>query len=394
LTVDIEDVPIPEDTGNALSPEGETLVAPTGKFRIYLGAAAGVGKTCAMLDEGWRRRQRGRDVVIGFVETHGRQHTAEYLRDLEIVPRRVVEYRGARFEEMDLDAVLARQPQLALVDELAHTNVPGSGRHAKRWEDVAELLDHGINVISTVNIQHLESLADSIEEMTGTKIRERVPDAMVRRADQTELVDSSPEQLRRRMVHGNIYPPERVQPALTHFFSAHNLTILRELALRFVADEAEEVLLREVANLSRPIEATEHIMVGLAAEPADDHILRRAARMAARVKCDFKAVHVIAGDSRPASNPGELERLVTLTKSLGGGWETIRGDSVASALVTYAQLHHITQLVVGADRDRGWGRPGLVKQILRAAATAGMDVHVIANPGGGAVPKTEPVESE
>jgi two-component system sensor histidine kinase KdpD len=356
-----------------------------------------VGKTCAMLDEGWRRRQRGRDVVIGFVETHGRAHTAAFVRDLEVVPRVKVNYRGGHFEEMDLDAVLARKPQLVLIDELAHTNVPGSGRHTKRWEDILEILDNGINVISTVNIQHLESLADSIEEMTGTKIRERVPDWVVRRADQTELVDSSPEQLRRRMVHGNVYPADRVPTALTHFFSSHNLTILRDLALRFVADETEEVLLAEVANLSGPVETTEHILVGVVAEPSADHILQRTARMAARFKCDFKAVHVIAGDSKPASNPKELERLVALTTSLGGEWETIRDDDVAPALVTYARQHHVTQLVVGADRDRGWGRSGLVKQILKAAALVGVDVHVIAHPvetAGSATHKAESADDE
>ncbi len=193
-------------------------VGPTGRFRIYMGAVAGVGKTFAMLDEGWRRHRRGADVVVGFVETHGRPRTAELIRDLEVVPRKIVAYRGSQFEEMDVDAVLARTPELALVDELAHTNVPGSGRHEKRWQDVMELVDAGIAVITTVNVQHLESIADAVERMTGTRVRERVPDWVVRRADQLELIDSSPEALRRRMVHGNIYPPEKVPDALTHFF--------------------------------------------------------------------------------------------------------------------------------------------------------------------------------
>jgi len=169
-----------------------------------------VGKTCSMLDEGWRRHQRGADVVVGYVETHGRLHTAELIRDLPIVPRKVVEYRGTKFEEMDTAAIIERRPELALIDELAHTNVPGSGPHLKRWEDVLEILAEGIAVISTVNIQHLESLADSVESITGVKIRERVPDWVVRRADQLELVDSSADQLRRRMLHGNIYPESKV----------------------------------------------------------------------------------------------------------------------------------------------------------------------------------------
>ncbi|HUY10258.1 MAG TPA: universal stress protein [Candidatus Dormibacteraeota bacterium] len=361
----------------------ETIVAPPGRFRIYLGAAAGVGKTCAMLDEGWRRRERGRDVVVGFVETHGRPHTQDFLRDLEVVPRKRIEHRGAVFEEMDLDAVLARQPQLALVDELAHTNVPGSGRHAKRWEDVLELLENGINVISTVNIQHLESLAESIESMTGTKVRERVPDWVVRRADQTELVDSSPEQLRRRMAHGNVYPADRVPAALTHFFTTRNLTILRELALRFVADETEEVLLREVEDATKgAIETGEHILVGVGAAPGTDHLLRRAARISARTKGDLHVVHVIAADSSRAVDQGALEALKTLTVSLGGEWSMLRGDDVASTLVSFARSHNITQVTVGSDPGRKWGlgRGRVLKELLQQAGKANLDVHVISLP--------------
>ncbi|MGA8428044.1 MAG: universal stress protein [Candidatus Dormiibacterota bacterium] len=372
-----EDV-IPSDQTTAET--SETLVAPPGKFRIYLGAAAGVGKTVAMLDEGWRRRERGRDVVVGFVETHGRPHTAEALKDLEVVPRKRIEYRGAAFEEMDLDAVLARRPELALIDELAHTNVPNSGRHAKRWEDVLEILENGINVITTVNIQHLESLAESIEAMTGTAVRERVPDWVVRRADQTELVDSSPEQLRRRIVHGNVYPPEKVPAALTNFFTTHNLTILRELALRFVADETEEVLLREVeAASSPPVETGEHILVGSSVSPGSDRVLRRAARIAARAKGDLHVVHVIAAESGHSSDQAGLEELKTLTISLGGEWSTLRGDDVATTLIAFARAHNITQLVVGSDRDHRWGlgRGGVLKHLLKQAVPAGLDIHII-----------------
>jgi len=368
----------PREAPNETADEG--LVAPPGRFRIYLGAAAGVGKTCAMLDEGWRRRERGRDVVVGFVETHGRPHTAEYLRDLEVVPRKQIEHRGSQFEEMDLDAVLDRHPQVALVDELAHTNVPGSGRHAKRWEDVLELLDSGINVISTVNIQHLESLAESIESMTGIKVRERVPDWVVRRADQTELVDSSPEQLRRRMIHGNVYPAERVPAALTHFFTTHNLTVLRELALRFVADETEEVLLREIEAESKGhIETGEHILVGVSSAAGTDHVLRRAARITARTKGDLHVVHVIAGDSNRPEDQGAIAALKELSTSLGGEWSTLRGDDVASTLVTFAREHHITQVMVGSDPKRKWGlgHGGVLKELLRQAGRAELDVHVI-----------------
>jgi len=374
-----EDFLIPSDQTTVES--SENMVAPPGKFRIYLGAAAGVGKTVAMLDEGWRRRERGRDVVVGFVETHGRPHTADALKDLEVVPRKRIEYRGAIFEEMDLDAVLARRAELALIDELAHTNVPNSGRHAKRWEDVLEILESGINVITTVNIQHLESLAESIESMTGTPVRERVPDWVVRRANQTELVDSSPEQLRRRIVHGNVYPPEKVPAALTNFFTTHNLTILRELALRFVADETEEVLLREVEEASSaPVETGEHILVGAVPVPGIDRVLRRAARIAARAKGDLHVVHVIAAESSRSSDQAGLVELQTLTVSLGGEWLTLHGDDVATTLIAFARAHNITQLVVGSDREHRWGlgRGGVLKHLLKQAVPAGLDIHIIA----------------
>src|SRR5881628_414020 len=212
-----------------------------GQLRIYLGNAAGVGKTYDMLCEGHRRAERGADVVMGLVETHGRQHTAELVEGLEVVPRARLSYRGTSFEEMDLDAVLARKPQIALVDELAHTNVPGS-RNAKRWQDVEELLEAGIDVISTVNIQHLESLNDVVEKITGVPQRETVPDAVVRAADQVEMVDMTPEALRRRMAHGNIYSAEKVDAALGNYFRVGNLTALRELALLWTADKVDEAL--------------------------------------------------------------------------------------------------------------------------------------------------------
>ncbi len=210
------------DTG-----DGQTH-RPRGQLRIYLGAAAGVGKTYAMLSEGHRRAERGADVVVAFAETHGRPQTAALLDGLEVIPRAKVPYRGSTFEEMDTPAVIARRPQIALVDELAHTNVPGS-RHEKRWQDVEDLLDAGIDVISAVNIQHLESLNDVVEQITGIPQRETVPDAVVRAADQVELVDMTAEALRRRMAHGNIYPPEKIDAALTNYFRAGNLTALREL---------------------------------------------------------------------------------------------------------------------------------------------------------------------
>jgi len=357
-------------------------VGPTGKFRIYLGAAAGVGKTFAMLDEGWRRHRRGTDVVVGFVESHGRPRTAELIRDLEVVPRRVVDYRGTQFEEMDLDAVLARHPKVALVDELAHTNVPGSGRNEKRWQDVLELLDAGTAVITTVNVQHLESIADAVERMTGTNVRERVPDWVVRKADQLELIDSSPEALRRRMVHGNIYPPEKVEDALTHFFRTENLVALRELALRFVADETEEELLAYLrdAHPHAVWDTNERIMVAVTGAPGTDAVVRRAARIAARTKADLDAVHVIAAEESSRKDAASIEVLHKLADDLGAEWHELKRDDPARALVDFAQEHQITQIVLGSSRRsrwEEWTRGSVVQRVLRFAADSDVDVHVI-----------------
>ena len=292
------------------------VVEDAGHFRIYLGAAAGVGKTYAMLSEGHRRLSRGADVVIGFVECHGRPHTEQLMEGLEAVPRKTVEYRGSQLAEMDLDAVLRRRPRIALIDELAHTNVPGSGRHGKRWQDVMEILGAGIGVITTVNIQHLESIADEVERLTGAKVRERVPDWAVRKADQIELVDSSPEQLRRRLLHGNIYPEEQVPQALTNFFRIDNLIALRELALRFLAGQADDELLEYLRQREAQTvwETAERIMVAVTAEPGNDSLLRRAARIAARTKADLDAVHVVANDASSAADQqatAQLRELAT-----------------------------------------------------------------------------------
>jgi len=360
------------------------VVEAAGHFRIYLGAAAGVGKTYAMLSEGRRRRSRGTDVVIGFVECHRRHFTEELCDELEAVPRLSVDYRGSRFEEMDLDAVLARQPKLALIDELAHTNVPGSGRHEKRWQDVLEVLHAGIDVISTVNIQHLESIADAVEQMTGAQVRERVPDWVVRQADQIELVDSSPEALRRRMLHGNIYPKEKVPQALTHFFRTDNLIALRELALRFLADETEEELLDHLRRHRTQVvwETTERIMVAVTAAPGTDVLLRRAARIAARVKGELDVVHVISGDATGHGNQQEIARLQQLTTDLGARWHEMPDTDPAGALIGFAREHQITQIVIGSSHRSRWqeltGGGSIVRRIIREAGNVGIDVHVIA----------------
>ena len=364
------------------------VVEDAGHFRIYLGAAAGVGKTYAMLSEGHRRLSRGADVVIGFVECHGRPHTEQLMEGLEAVPRKTVEYRGSQLAEMDLDAVLRRRPRIALIDELAHTNVPGSGRHGKRWQDVMEILGAGIGVITTVNIQHLESIADEVERLTGAKVRERVPDWAVRKADQIELVDSSPEQLRRRMLHGNIYPEEQAPQALTHFFRTDNLIALRELALRFLADQTDEELLaylrqqEEEEEAATVWETAERIMVAVTAEPGNDGLLRRAARIAARTKADLDAVHVVANDASSAADQQATAQLRELATDVGARWHEIQDDDPARAIARFARQHQITQIVIGSSHRSRWqqlaGGGSHVVKIIREAGAVGIDVHVIA----------------
>ncbi len=354
-----------------------------GRLRIYLGAAAGVGKTYAMLSEGHRRQDRGADVAIAFVECHGRGLTERLIDGLEVIPRQTVSYRGSQLQELDLAAVLHRRPQVALVDELAHTNVPGSGPHEKRWQDVLDLLAAGIDVITTVNIQHLESLADEVERMTGARVRERLPDWVVRRADQIELVDSSPEQLRRRLVHGNIYPSEQVDQALTGFFRPENLTALRELALRFLAAETGDELLRHLSGTEPDVvwETTERILVAVGAAAGGDALLRRAARIAARVRAELDVVHVTAPDSRAEDN-GEIEPLRDLAADLGARWHDVRDDDPVRAIARFARQRQVTQIVIGSSQRSRWQQlvsgGSNVLRLIREAGAVGIDVHVIA----------------
>jgi len=386
---------IDEGVSSAVAAESDAtdVVEAAGHFRIYLGAAAGVGKTFAMLNEGHRRFIRGTDIVIGFCECHGRHLTQERMDGLEVVPRKIVHYRATEFEEMDLDAVLRRRPKVALVDELAHTNVPGSGRHEKRWQDVLELLDAGIDVITTVNIQHLESIADAVERMSGVQVRERVPDWVVRKADQIELVDSSPEQLRRRMLHGNIYPKEKVPQALTHFFRTDNLIALRELALRFLADETEEELLEHLKRHQAEVlwETTERIMVGVTGAPGTDTIVRRAARMAARLKAELHVVHVVSDDGSNTAKAERIAALRRLASDVGAHWHEVRGDDAGNAMMEFAKANQITQVIVGSSQRSRWqeltGGGSIVRRVQRLAGDAGIDVHIIAR-------RDEPVEPE
>ncbi|SEF15740.1 osmosensitive K+ channel signal transduction histidine kinase [Jiangella alba] len=351
-----------------------------GQLRIYLGAAPGVGKTYAMLEEAHRRLARGTDVVVGVVEAHGRARTADLLAGLDELPRRTVTYRGAEFQEMDLDAVLRRRPEVALVDELAHSNVPGS-RHAKRWQDIEELLDAGITVLSTVNIQHLESLNDVVERITGVPQRETVPDEVVRRADQVELVDMTPEALRRRMVHGNVYAREKVDAALGNYFRVGNLTALRELALLWLADKVDDQLDRYRADhhIDDTWEARERVVVALTGGAEGETLIRRAARIAARGRgADLMAVHVMPSDGLVGADPTLLARQRLLVESLGGTYHQVLGEDIPAALIEFARGVNATQLVLGASR-RGrlaqlFSRGVALTTMSRAGS---MDVHLV-----------------
>jgi two-component system sensor histidine kinase KdpD len=358
-----------------------------GELRVYLGAAPGVGKTVAMLQEGRRRNARGDDVVVGLIESHGRARTEELLDGLVAVPRREVRYRGAVFTELDTPALLARHPRVALVDELAHTNVPGSG-NARRWQDVEELLDAGIDVVTTVNIQHLDSVHDTVEQIIGVRQRETIPDEVVRRADEVELVDIAPEALRVRMMRGDVFSGERVEAALSHYFQVANLTALREIALIWLADEVGDQLDqyrtdRDRAERDRGGQQTirERIVVALSGGAEGDTLLRRAAGIAARTQnADLVAVHVTRSDGLAGSGPEHLARQRDLVESMGGSYHQVLADHIPTALLQFAHRVNATQLVLGASR-RGWlsrlFSAGVGATI--AARSTSVDVHLAAH---------------
>jgi two-component system sensor histidine kinase KdpD len=358
-----------------------------GKLRIYLGAAPGVGKTYAMLSEAHRRVERGTDCVVAFVEHHGRPRTEVMLHGLEQIPRKDLPYRGTVFTEMDVDAVLARRPQIALVDELPHTNIPGS-RNTKRWQDVEELLAAGIDVISTVNIQHLESLGDVVESITGVRQQETVPDEVVRRADQIELVDMSPQALRRRMAHGNIYKSDKVDAALANYFRPGNLTALRELALLWVADRVDEYLTeyRSEHQVSRIWGSRERIVVGLTGGPEGRTLIRRAARLAEKgAGGEVMAVYVARSDGLTNASPKELAVQRTLAEDLGGTFHHVVGDDVPVALLDFARGVNATQIVLGVSRRKTWQYvfgPGVGATVARDSGPD-LDVHLITHDEAG-----------
>ncbi|MDO7882117.1 DUF4118 domain-containing protein [Salinibacterium soli] len=356
-----------------------------GRLRVMLGAAPGVGKTFAMLEEGRRLRNAGRDVVVAVVETHGRAATAALLDGLEVMPRRAVEHRGVALDDLDLDGLLERSPDLALVDELAHTNAPGS-RHEKRWQDVAELLDAGIDVISTVNIQHIESLVDVVREITGVLQRETVPDAVLRSADQVELVDLAPQALRDRLGEGLVYPAARVDAALSNYFRLGNLTALRELALLWLADEVDSALQRYRAEkgIDSPWKARERVVVALTGGTEGETLVRRAARIASRSSGgELFAVHVTTPDGLARSSPEVLAAQRSLVESLGGSFHQVVGEHIPRALVDFARGVDATQLVIGVSRRgalaRLLGGPGTAATVIREAGE--IDVHIVSHSG-------------
>ncbi len=369
-----------------------------GRLRVYLAAVAGSGKTYAMLAEGHRREMRGTDVVIGYVETHKRPQTEEMIGDLETVPRKQVTYRGVTLEEMDTEAIIARHPNVALVDELAHSNVPGS-KNAKRYQDVEELQDAGINVVTTLNIQHLESLNDVVASITGVRVRETLPDRILDEADEVELVDISPYALRQRMRHGNIYPPERIGPALNNFFREGNLTALRELALRRVAEKTELQLQEYMTEhgISKLWPATERVLVGFDARPHTRQVIRDAWRLSHGLHADFIAVYIqpqgyqgwasrlvrflkFGSDlaTRMEEAARRLEEHAQLAEDLGAQVIRTQSKDIARTLVSLAKEHQVTQIVLGQPARSWWEealRGSTVNRLLRLSTE--MDIHIV-----------------
>ena len=352
-----------------------------GRLKVYLGSAAGVGKTYAMLREGQRLKKQGVDVVIGLVETHGRAETLEQIADLEVVPPRIVEYRGVTLREMDLDAILARRPTVCLVDELAHTNVPGS-KHSKRYQDVEELLFAGIHVITTVNIQHLESLYDEIERTTGVKVKERFPDRVLAEADQIVNVDVSVEDLIERLKTGKIYPEDRVNSSLEHFFTPANLTRLREITLTEIAHLIDRRTRRAEADQA-PIATTDRVMVGVSSlSPNASALLRKTARVADRLNAPWYAVYVQTPSEDltriDAATQRVLSKTLELAQQLGGIPMTFRGPDVASTMWAFAQEYAIKVIVIGKSRQpwyRRLTRSSILERLMKI--TNDIDIYII-----------------
>ncbi len=354
-----------------------------GQHKIFLGYAPGVGKTYTMLSEAHRRAERGEDLVIGFVETHGRKETAELVEGLEQVPRKVLEYRGRQFEELDTAAVLVRRPAIVLVDELAHTNVPGTA-HAKRWQSVEEILAAGINVISTVNVQHFESLNDTVFQITGVRVRETLPDSVLDKADEVVLVDLTTDALLNRLHRGVVYDLDKIPAATSNFFRRGNLVALRELALRKTAEEVDynlETYIEE-HEIRAPWATEERIVVCVKAGPVAKKLVRRGYRLARRMQGHFYVVHVHTPGEALGRHHSELESLFELARSLGGSVEELGGDSDAEAILEFARENRATFIVIGASKrsrmDEVLRGSSLIARIMRE--TDFVDVLVVADP--------------
>jgi two-component system sensor histidine kinase KdpD len=353
-----------------------------GRFKLFLGYAPGVGKTHTMLTEAIRRHSRGQDVVIGVVETHGRKGVAELVANLEVVPRKQIEYKGALFEEMDVDAILARKPCVALVDELAHTNIEGS-KHRKRYEDIFELLDAGIDVLSTMNIQHLESVTPTVQGDTGITVRETVPDWVLQRVNEVVMIDLTPEALLNRMRRGDVYPQERVGRALDNFFRETNLIALRELALRQVAQVVDKSLEQhrdeEDKNKDHAAVAIrERIAVCISSNPAAQYLIARGARMAHALNAELFVIYIDLGQDSSEANQRTLAANKRFAENVGGTVVRLEGKSVASAVAKFVNEKHITQVVFGRSATRGWKRYfylSAIHQFLRDAPA--VDVHIV-----------------
>jgi two-component system, OmpR family, sensor histidine kinase KdpD len=353
----------------------------TGVFKLFMGYAPGVGKTYSMLSEAIRRQSRGEDVVIGVVETHGRKATQELVSRLEVVPRREIDYKGTLFEEMDVDAILARHPQVALVDELAHTNIDGS-KHHKRYEDVFELLDNKIDVVSTMNVQHLESVTPVVHKITGVMVRETVPDWVLKRVDEIVLSDVTPEALQTRMRRGDIYPIERVDRALGNFFRPSNLIALREIALRHVAQVVDRSLvpyLDAEPTSGRDLNVSERIGVGVSSNPAAQYLVARASRMAQAINGELYVLYVDTGvDEGDPERQRSLQANLHFAENLGAKIVRLNGKDVAQAMAEFVREKHITQMIFGHSATTGWRKylfMSAVHRFLRDAPA--VDVHIV-----------------
>jgi len=350
-----------------------------GIFKLFLGYAPGVGKTYNMLSEGIRRSSRGEDVAIGVVETHGRRGVAELAAKLEAVPRRKLDYKGTSFEEMDVDAILARKPQVALVDELAHSNVEGA-KHAKRYEDVIELLDANIDVLSTMNVQHVESLTPMVHNITGVKVRETVPDWVLQRVSEIVLADLTPEALRKRMQRGDIYPVDRAERALGNFFRPGNLLALRELALQQVTHAVDRSLesYLEKEEGGKSVGVRERIAVCISSSPSAQYLVARAARMADRMDAELFVIYVDTGVDDNPQDQRALEQNIKFARDLGAQIITTKGDKVAEEVAKVVREKYITQVVFGRSAQTGWRRYLYLSAIHRFLRDAPpVDVHIV-----------------